>query len=112
MTQQHEYCIVLSTAGNEHNRQQIINGLLAGELAACIQTMPIHSHYVWQGNVCHEEEWLLVIKTRRDLYPDVESKIIELHDYDVPQVVQVPIIDGFNPYLTWLSQSTLKVKQQ
>ncbi|MDF2154799.1 divalent-cation tolerance protein CutA [Vibrio sp. CAU 1672] len=111
MTQQHEYCIVLSTAGSENNRQQIINGLLAAELAACIQTMPIQSHYVWQGNVCHEEEWLLVIKTRCDLYPDVESKIIELHDYEVPQVVQVPIADGFNPYLTWLSQSTLDVKQ-
>lgn len=56
MSEQHEYCMVLSTAGTEKNRDEIIKGLLEGELAACIQTMAIESHYVWKGEVCSDSE--------------------------------------------------------
>ncbi len=107
MAKRKDYCIVLSTTGSEKNRDQIIKGLLDAELAACIQTMKIESHYVWKGEINNDSEWLLVIKTRRDLYELVEEKIEELHDYEVAQIVQVPIIDGFNPYLEWLRESTL-----
>ncbi|AEX24406.1 MULTISPECIES: divalent-cation tolerance protein CutA [Vibrio] len=107
MTTEHDYCIVLSTTANEQNRDQIIKGLLEAKLAACIQTMPIESHYVWKGEICNDTEWLLVIKTRRELYELVEEKIENLHEYEVAQIVQVPIVDGFNPYLEWLRESTL-----
>ncbi|MCF7483531.1 divalent-cation tolerance protein CutA [Vibrio sp. J1-1] len=107
MTVEHDYCIVLSTTANEQNRDQIIKGLLEAKLAACIQTMPIESHYVWEGEICNDTEWLLVIKTRRELYELVEEKIENLHEYEVAQIVQVPIVDGFNPYLEWLRESTL-----
>lgn len=75
MTTEHDYCIVLSTTANEQNRDQIIKGLLEAKLAACIQTMPIESHYVWKGEICNDTEWLLVIKTRRELYELVEEKL-------------------------------------
>ncbi|EPO5779047.1 divalent-cation tolerance protein CutA [Vibrio harveyi] len=107
MSEQHEYCMVLSTSGTEKNRDEIIKGLLEGQLAACIQTMAIESHYVWKGEVCIDNEWLLIIKTRKDLYALVEDKIKDLHEYEVAQIVQVPIVEGFNPYLEWLRQSTL-----
>ncbi len=107
MAKRQDYCIVLSTTGSETNRDEIIKGLLEAELVACIQTMKIESHYVWEGEICNDSEWLLVIKTRRDLYELVEEKIEKLHDYDVAQIVQVPIVDGFNPYLEWLRESTL-----
>lgn len=107
MTVKTDYCMVLSTTGNEQNRDQIIKGLLDSKLAACIQTMPIESHYVWKGEICTDTEWLLVIKTRRELYKLVEEKIEDLHDYEVAQIVQVPIVAGFNPYLEWLRESTL-----
>ncbi len=107
MAKRKDYCIVLSTAGDEKNRDKIIKGLLEAKLAACIQTMQIESHYVWKGEICNDSEWLLVIKTRRDLYELVEEKIEELHDYEAPQIVQVPIVDGFNPYLEWIRESTL-----
>ncbi|NMU27789.1 divalent-cation tolerance protein CutA, partial [Vibrio parahaemolyticus] len=68
MSMKHDYCMVLSTTSNEKNRDQIIKGLLDAQLAACIQTMPIESHYVWKGEICTDNEWLLVIKTRRELY--------------------------------------------
>ncbi|MDW2111665.1 divalent cation tolerance protein CutA, partial [Vibrio sp. 2089] len=52
MSQQNDCCMVLSTTNNEKNRDEIIKGLLEAQLAACIQTMPIESHYVWKGEVC------------------------------------------------------------
>ncbi|MEF1310944.1 divalent-cation tolerance protein CutA [Vibrio mytili] len=107
MMKKHDYCVVLSTTNTEKNRDQIIKGLLEAKLAACIQTIPIESHYVWQEELCTDHEWLLVIKTRRDLYELVEEKIDNLHDYDVAQIVQVPIVDGLNPYLEWIRESTL-----
>ncbi len=107
MAKRKDYCIVLTTTGSEKNRDQIVNGLLKAELAACIQTMKIDSHYVWKGEISNDSEWLLVIKTRRDLYELVEEKIDELHDYEVALIVQVPIVDGFNPYLEWIRESTL-----
>ncbi len=107
MSKQHEYCVVLSTAGTQKNKDEIIKGLLEGKLAACIQTMAIESHYVWKGQVCNDNEWLLIVKTRKDLYALVEDKIKDLHEYEVPQIVQIPIVEGFNSYLEWLRQSTL-----
>ncbi|KHA59268.1 cytochrome C biogenesis protein [Vibrio variabilis] len=101
-----QYCIVLTTTNNEENQQSIISGLLSKGLAACIQAIPIQSHYMWKGEVCCDDESLLVIKTKKSCYAELEQVIVELHDYEVPQVVQVPFVEGFNPYLTWIEQNT------
>lgn len=104
------FCVVLTTTNNEANKNQIIKALLTQKLAACIQEMAINSHYVWQGEVCQDVETLLVIKTRKDLYPQVEEQIIQLHNYEVPQIVQLEIQDGFNPYLSWIAANTLELQ--
>lgn len=101
-----EFCIVLTTTNQEAETNQIIESLLSHQLAACIQTMPIQSHYVWQGEVCSDNETLLIIKTKASLYKQVDSMINDLHNYDVPQVVQVSIENGSNPYLAWLDETT------
>ncbi|MEH0740915.1 divalent-cation tolerance protein CutA [Vibrio cholerae] len=101
-----EFCIALTTTNSQALTERIIDALLKERLAACIQTMPIESHYVWQEQVCRDNETLLVIKTTQSNYVEVEQKVVELHDYDTPQVVQVPIVDGFNPYLSWLEANT------
>ncbi len=101
-----KYCVVLTTCSDPTIKQNLIDQLLKQELAACIQVMPIESHYVWEEKVCQDNEWLLVIKTMAKLYPVVEKTIVEHHDYDVPQVIQLPITDGFNPYLAWISATT------
>ncbi|MEH0688250.1 divalent-cation tolerance protein CutA [Vibrio cholerae] len=101
-----EFCIALTTTNSQALTERIIDVLLKERLAACIQTMPIESHYVWQEQVCRDNETLLVIKTTQSNYVEVEQKVVELHDYDTPQVVQVPIVDGFNPYLSWLEANT------
>lgn len=101
-----QYCIVLTTVNSKENGQEIIQALLSKQLAACIQTMPITSHYLWQEEICCDEETLLVIKTKQTCYPKLEQVIASIHNYDVPQIVQVPFVEGFNPYLTWLEENT------
>ncbi|SJL84635.1 divalent-cation tolerance protein CutA [Vibrio palustris] len=108
MNAENTYCVVLTTANNDSNTQQMITELLSQRLAACIQTMPISSHYVWEGKVCQDQETLIVIKTQQACYGDVERLITSLHDYDVPEIIQLPITEGFNPYLSWITQHTQK----
>ncbi|MGF1753624.1 divalent-cation tolerance protein CutA [Vibrio makurazakiensis] len=100
--------IVLTTVGSKTQANLVIEALLTKKLAACIQVLPIESHYVWEGKICNDEELLLVIKTTKVLYNAVEETICEKHEYDVPQIVQVSISDGFNPYLSWIEQVTAK----
>ncbi|WP_038176623.1 MULTISPECIES: divalent-cation tolerance protein CutA [Vibrio] len=101
-----QYCITLTTTNSQPNCDEIIAKVLHLGLAACIQTMPIQSHYVWQGKVCSDSEILMIIKTKKSCYPQLEQTIVDLHSYDVPQVVQIPFTKGFNPYLTWLEENT------
>lgn len=106
MNRLNDNCMVLTTTNTQENADALIRVLFEHRLAACIQTMAIHSHYLWQNKLCCDDETLLIIKTQTRCYLDVERMIVANHPYDVPQVVQVPIVDGFNPYLEWIKQST------
>lgn len=103
---QTDCCVVLTTTNDKANADQIIRGLLERQLAACIQVLPIESHYLWEGRYCQDQELLLVIKTQVACYRDVESVIQQLHIYQVPQIIQLPISQGFEPYLAWLKSNT------
>ncbi|USD68204.1 divalent-cation tolerance protein CutA [Vibrio sp. SCSIO 43136] len=100
------FCTVLSTYCDDEVGKTIIDSLLNKKLAACIQVMPIQSHYLWQGEICQDSEKLMIIKTTHVLYESVEAEIVALHDYETPQVVQLPITNGLEAYLQWLSDST------
>lgn len=101
-----QYCITLTTTDSAESAQLIINSVLNKGLAACIQTMPIHSHYVWKGEVCSDNEILMIMKTKKACYAELEQTIVKLHNYDVPQIVQIPFVEGYNPYLAWLEENT------
>ncbi|MDA0118464.1 divalent-cation tolerance protein CutA [Vibrio sp. T11.5] len=101
-----QFCIALTTTNNDEIKQKIIDLILKKGLAACIQTMPVNSHYIWEGEVCCDNESLLIIKTQKACYAELEQVIVSNHNYEVPQVVQVPFNEGFNPYLTWIEEST------
>lgn len=101
-----KFCIVLTTTNSQDVTQQLIRYLLSNQLAACVQTLPINSHYIWEGEVCNDEEILLVIKTQSKLFEQITEAIEQFHNYEVPQIVQVPITDGFNPYLQWIEANT------
>ncbi|MCG9677130.1 MULTISPECIES: divalent-cation tolerance protein CutA [Vibrio] len=101
-----QFCITLTTSNSDSITQQIIESALKKGLAACIQTMPIRSHYIWEGKICNDKETLLIMKTKKACYAELEQVIVSNHNYEVPQVVQVPFTEGFNPYLTWIEEST------
>ena len=100
-------CILITTtAPNDEVAKRIVDALLAQGLAACVQLQNIESHYVWDGEIQQSQEVLLYIKTTQALYNAAEQALIAIHPYDVPQIIALPITDGFAPYLDWVQNST------
>ena len=96
--------IVLSTCATEADAQRIAEHLVQLRLAACVNIMPgVTSVYRWQGAVESAGEWMLVIKSRRDLLPQIEEEFAKVHPYEVPELVALPIVDGGKAYLGWLA---------
>lgn len=98
------YCIILTTCNNKHIKDKIVKYLLDNKLSACIQTSNVESYYHFEGNINQDKEILLKIKTRKSLYLKVENIIKKLHDYKVPQIISISIIDGDKDYLNWIDQ--------
>jgi periplasmic divalent cation tolerance protein len=102
-----EIAVVLTSVGSEENASVIGRTLVDLKLAACVSILsPVRSMYIWKGSLCDDREWLLLVKTRRALFPDVRSKILELHTYELPEVLCIPVSDGHEAYLDWLLAST------
>ncbi len=94
---------VITTTASRPEADRIASALVERQLAACVQISgPINSTYRWQGNVETSEEWLCTVKTRNDLYAEVEQAIKELHSYDEPEILAVPVQAGSSGYLDWL----------
>jgi periplasmic divalent cation tolerance protein len=101
------YALVLSTAGTEEEAQRIARALVEDRLAACVNIAPkITSVYRWKGTVLTETEWLLLIKTRAELFPRVQETVRRLHSYELPELLLVLIAGGEDNYLCWLGEGT------
>jgi periplasmic divalent cation tolerance protein len=98
------YGIVMVTAGSRGEAEAIAQALVTSQLAACVSLMPIGSIYSWQGQIHNEQEWQLLIKTDLAQFETLSAKIRELHSYEVPEIIALPIIAGSAPYLEWISQ--------
>jgi len=97
------YIQVFTTTETKEEAEKIAQYLAEQKLAACVQiTGPIASTYRWKGKVETAQEWLCLIKTREDLYDKVEKAIKELHSYETPEIIAVPIVKGTSEYLSWL----------
>lgn len=101
-----KYCIVLSTFESENQAEPIIKEVLNAQLAACIQVMDIRSHYVWDGAVCNDKEVLVLFKTSERLYNELKELLEEIHPYDTPEIIRVPIESGASAYLQWIDDVT------
>lgn len=98
------YCVVLVTAPSRTDAEAIAQNLVESKLAACVSFMPINSIYTWQGKVNKDEEWQLLIKTHLSKFEVLEAKIRELHSYEVPEIIALPLVAGSAPYLAWISE--------
>jgi len=100
------YCVVLTTVADADEADRLADGLVREGLAACVQAMPVRSTYVWKGKVERAGEILLLAKTRRLRYREVESYIVAHHGYEVPEVICLPIELGLSAYLAWVHDAT------
>ncbi len=104
---------VFTTVNSRDAAETIARGLVEAHLAACTQIVgPIQSTYWWQGEVVRDEEYLILIKTRHDLYGQVEEWIKAHHPYTVPEILAVPVTAGNPDYLRWLDASVQRPTAQ
>ncbi len=95
-----------TTTGSREEAEKIAHALVERRLAACANIVgPIHSIYRWQGKVESADEHLLIIKTTAAMFDGVRKAIRELHSYELPECIQLPIEGGSAEYLRWIEES-------
>jgi len=97
--------LVLSTVpvkGSARIAEMLVNE----RLVACVNATPVRSTYRWKGEICRDREELLVMKTRESLFPKVMKRLREVHPYEVPEILAVPVWGGFPGYLDWVTEET------
>ncbi|MBI5055313.1 MAG: divalent-cation tolerance protein CutA [Nitrospirae bacterium] len=99
--------VVLVTVPNEDMAAAIAKALVEARLAACANIIrSIRSIYTWQGKVEDDQEALMIIKTKMKLFDGLKAKVKEMHSYEVPEIIALPIAAGSEDYLNWLRRST------
>ena len=100
-------CVVLTTCPDEGTARRIASALVDERLAACVNILPdMTSIYRWQGVVETTPECLLLVKTRRECLEALRRRLEELHPYDVPELVALPVEGGSSAYLKWVVEET------
>jgi len=101
------YCAVLITTKNTEEAERIATQLLNEKLIACANIVPgVTSLFWWEGKVDRSDEILLVLKTKKTLFDKLAKAVKALHSYEVPEIIALPIVRGYNPYLNWIDAST------
>jgi periplasmic divalent cation tolerance protein len=99
--------LVLTQMPDRASAQRLARALVESRLAACVSIgAPAESLYHWKGAIETAEEYPVTIKTRAARYPDVETQILALHPYELPEVVAVPVSHGLGPYLDWIASES------
>lgn len=102
-----EVSLVFVTAGNEKDALAIAEKLVEEKLVACVNVVPqIRSVFLWKGEVCHEPEVLMIMKTPTSLFPSLQKRVKEIHSYEVPEIIAFPVSQGLPQYLQWVVEST------
>jgi len=97
--------VVLSTFPDADKAAQVARVLVDERLAACVNLVAsVRSIYRWRGAVAEDAEALAIIKTTADRYPALSARIVELHPYEVPEIIALPLAEGHPAYLAWLAQ--------
>ncbi|RXJ76749.1 divalent-cation tolerance protein CutA [Arcobacter sp. F155] len=97
--------LVQTTCASKDEAKKIAKVLIEKKLAACIQMSKIESYYMWKNEFCDDEEILLSIKTKKENFKKIKSKIKELHSYDVPEIIGLDISDVSKEYKKFIEKN-------
>jgi len=97
--------LVQTTCASKDEAKKIARVLIEKGLAACIQMSKIESYYMWKNEFCDDEEILLSIKTKKENFKKIKSKIKELHSYDVPEIIGLDISDVSKEYKKFIEKN-------
>lgn len=101
--------VAFSTFPTSDKAVEVVRTLVSEQLAACGNLVgPIRSIYRWQGEVQDEPETLVILKTTRDRFEAMRARLVELHPYEVAEVIALPVEAGHAPYLAWVAAETTK----
>ena len=104
-----EHCVIFITAGSKKEADKISRGLVEDKLAFCVNTIPgIQSTYYWEDKIHVDEEFLLIVKTRKDRYDALETWVKINHSYEVPEIIVLPIDQGLPVYLSGIDDWVTK----
>lgn len=99
--------LVLTTLPSAEAAAELAKAVVGEKLAACANLLPaVRSIYRWQGRVQDEGEVLVLFKTRQEHFERLKARLLELHPYEIPEVLAVPVEQGYQAYLDWLGQET------
>lgn len=101
-----QYYLIYITTKDEEEARKIGKTLVVEKLAACVNIRPIESIYRWGGEIREESEIAMLVKTKAKLVDEVIKRVKELHSYEVPCIVSLPIEKGYPDFLKWINQST------
>jgi periplasmic divalent cation tolerance protein len=105
-----QYVLVLTTLSADADAEGFATALVEARLAACVNVLPpMQSVYRWEGTIEREPERQLFIKTSRERLAALWERVRDLHSYDVPEFIVIPIVDGHAAYLRWIGESTAGV---
>lgn len=105
-----EFVVVYTTLPKLRKARQFAKTLVRERLIACANIFKIYSVYPWEGEIEEAREYGVFLKTRGELYPQLESRIKELHPYDVPAIVVLPIEKGSKDFLDWIERETSPIE--
>ncbi|MGB9905940.1 MAG: divalent-cation tolerance protein CutA [Candidatus Saccharicenans sp.] len=106
MADRAELLLVLTTFPGPEQAREAASLLVEKKLAACCTLLDGTSIYFWQGKKCQDQEVVLLIKTRAELYPELEQKIKEIHPYEVPEIIALPVTLASQAYSDWIKDVT------
>jgi periplasmic divalent cation tolerance protein len=97
--------VVLTTCESEQQAQRLARHLIEHHLAACVNILPgARSVYRWKDKIEDAAEFVLIIKSRRDIFVKLREAIAHLHSYEIPEVIALPVVDGSDAYLNWMDR--------
>lgn len=102
----YSYLVFYITTSGDEEARRIARALVETRYVACVSIIPnVRSFFWWQGKIDNAQEVLLIGKTEQAFAEKIKQKVVEMHSYEVPEIIFVPVNNGFEPYLKWIKDS-------